>query len=110
MDLFTRYTPKADYKGPFHVYNEATEEALLRRFYTLIEEEKPNIFVSFNGDFFDWPFIRDRSAVYGIDMQAETGFKEINGEFRGRSAGMFSVIIIIIIIIIIIYHHLMANL
>ena len=84
---YCRYTPKPDYKGPFHVYNEATEEALLRRFYTLIEEEKPNIFVSFNGDFFDWPFIRDRSAVYGIDMQAETGFKEVNGEFRGRSAG-----------------------
>lgn len=32
-----RYSPHADYKGPFHVYNEQTEEALLRRFYTLIE-------------------------------------------------------------------------
>ena len=31
------YTPHPDYKGPFHVYNEATEELLLRRFYTLIE-------------------------------------------------------------------------
>lgn len=31
------YTPKPDYKGPFHVYNESTEEALLQRFYTLIE-------------------------------------------------------------------------
>ena len=41
-----------------------------------IQDEKPNIFVSFNGDFFDWPFIRDRSKVYGIDLQAETGFRE----------------------------------
>lgn len=67
-----RYTPHPDYKGPFHVFNEASEEALLRRFYSLIEvpksprfhpqEEKPNIFVTFNGDFFDWGFIRDRSA------------------------------------------------
>ena len=31
------YTPKPDYSGPFHVYNEQTEEALLHRFYTLIE-------------------------------------------------------------------------
>ena len=53
-----------------------------------VQDEKPNIFVSFNGDFFDWPFIRDRSKVYGIDLQTETGFREINGEFRGRSAGM----------------------
>ena len=53
-----------------------------------IQDEKPNIFVSFNGDFFDWPFIRDRSKVYGIDLRAETGFRENNGEFRGRSAGV----------------------
>lgn len=31
------YTPKPDYKGPFHVYNEASEQALLQRFYSLIE-------------------------------------------------------------------------
>ena len=95
-----RYTPHPDYKGPFHVFNEASEEALLRRFYSLIEvpksprfhpqEEKPNIFVTFNGDFFDWGFIRDRSAVYGIDLARETGFREVNGEFRGRSAGSVS--------------------
>ncbi|KAK8827679.1 hypothetical protein WA577_007226, partial [Blastocystis sp. JDR] len=31
------YTPHPDYKGPFHVYNEPSEEALLKRFYRLIE-------------------------------------------------------------------------
>ena len=35
--LIARYTPHPDYKGPFHVYNEPTEEALLKRFYHLIE-------------------------------------------------------------------------
>lgn len=32
-----RFTPHPDYKGPFHVFNEPTEELLLRRFYSLIE-------------------------------------------------------------------------
>lgn len=49
---------------------------------------KNPIYLSVLGDFFDWPFIRDRSKVYGIDLQAETGFRENNGEFRGRSAGV----------------------
>ena len=34
--ILIRYSPHADYKGPFHVFNEPTEEALLRRFYSLI--------------------------------------------------------------------------
>ena len=32
------YTPKAGMEGPFHVFNEATEEALLRRFFSHIQE------------------------------------------------------------------------
>ena len=32
-----RFTPHPDYKGPFHVFNEPSEEQLLRRFYAIIE-------------------------------------------------------------------------
>lgn len=44
-----RFTPHPDYKGPFHVYNEPTEERLLRRFYEIIEvffPKKASIFRS----------------------------------------------------------------
>ena len=39
--VIIRYTPHPDYKGPFHVYNEPSEEALLKRFYRLIEVHFP---------------------------------------------------------------------
>ncbi|KAK8809818.1 hypothetical protein WA158_000761 [Blastocystis sp. Blastoise] len=80
------YTPKPDYPGPFIVFNELNEEGLLYRFYSLIKSEKPQIFVTFNGDFFDWPFVRDRSKHYNIDMEREIGIRDVQGEFRGRCA------------------------
>lgn len=35
---------------------------------------KPGIYVTYNGDFFDWPFIETRAARNGMDMQRQVGF------------------------------------
>ena len=35
---------------------------------------KPGIYVTYNGDFFDWPFIETRATKNGMDMQQEVGF------------------------------------
>ncbi|GMF20503.1 unnamed protein product [Phytophthora lilii] len=80
------YTPKEDYPGPFIVFNEENEEQLLRRFFEHVVEEKPHIFVTYNGDFFDWPFIDARAQVHGINMAHEIGVSldERSGEYRGR--------------------------
>ena len=78
------YTPKPHYHGPFTVENLEGEEALLRRFVGHIQELKPQIFVTYNGDYFDWPFIEQRMSAYGMDMAAEIGVSEIQGEYRGR--------------------------
>ena len=48
------YTPRPEFEGPFIVFNEQDEAALLRRFFDHILEVQPNIFVTYNGDFFDW--------------------------------------------------------
>ena len=48
------YTPKPEYEGPFIVFNEPSEAALLRKFFDHILETRPNIFVTYNGDSFDW--------------------------------------------------------
>ena len=48
------YTPKPDCEGPFTIFNEPDEAHLLRKFIDHIIEVKPNIFVTYNGDFFDW--------------------------------------------------------
>ena len=92
------YTPKPQYPGPFIIFNEVDEAALLRRFFDHCQELRPNIWVTFNGDFFDWPFLDKRSAKHGMVMEKEIGVAEIsagknggkqgasqrNGEYRGR--------------------------
>ena len=57
------YTPKPKYPGPFVVMNELTEEDLIRRFLTEFQKHGPQIVVTYNGDFFDWPFLEKRAAV-----------------------------------------------
>lgn len=92
------YTPKPKYPGPFIVINELTEEALIRRFLVEFQQHAPQIVVTYNGDFFDWPFLERRAAVYGLDLRQEIGFynasasenaisaKDQSSEYRGRTA------------------------
>lgn len=70
------YTPKPEYDGPFMIFNEPNEEAVLERFFGCIKEARPNIIVTYNGDFFDWPFVEARASVHGIDMYQEIGFRK----------------------------------
>jgi DNA polymerase epsilon subunit 1 len=81
------YTPKKEYEGPFSCFNEVNELAVLRRFLDHIKEVKPAVFVTYNGDFFDFPFIDTRMKKYGLDMEAEIGIqKQTTEEYGGRFA------------------------
>ncbi|XP_059611898.1 DNA polymerase epsilon catalytic subunit 1 [Phlebotomus argentipes] len=81
------YTPKAEFEATFTVFNEPNEMATIQKFFSHILEVKPHIFASYNGDFFDWPFIETRAAVYDIDMKQEIGFsKNREGHFLSRPA------------------------
>ena len=51
------YTPKPEFEGPFIVFNEDDEKATIQRFFDHILDVRPHIFVTYNGDFFDWPFV-----------------------------------------------------
>ncbi|KAL9121719.1 MAG: hypothetical protein Q9187_001726, partial [Circinaria calcarea] len=70
------YTPKPEYQGPFTIFNEPDERAVLERFFLHIKEAKPTVIATYNGDFFDWPFIEARASVLGIDMYQEIGFRK----------------------------------
>lgn len=78
------YSPLPQFEGPFHIFNMADEKALLRRFLDHVQELRPQIFVTYNGDFFDWPFLEKRLAEHGMDMGAEIGVTEQQGEYRAR--------------------------
>ncbi|KAI0330341.1 DUF1744-domain-containing protein [Cubamyces sp. BRFM 1775] len=80
------YTPKEGYEGPFTVFNEPDEAATIRRWFSHIQDVKPTVMATFNGDFFDFPFLCARAKVHGIDMFLESGFaKDSEEEFKSRT-------------------------
>ncbi|KAF9508498.1 hypothetical protein BS47DRAFT_1350248 [Hydnum rufescens UP504] len=80
------YTPKPEYEGPFTVFNEADEAAVIRRWFEHIQEAKPTVMATFNGDGFDFPFVDARAKFHGIDMFLEIGFaKDSEDEYKSRS-------------------------
>ncbi|KAI8837763.1 hypothetical protein BJ741DRAFT_603225 [Chytriomyces cf. hyalinus JEL632] len=81
------YTPKPEYEGPFTIFNEADEKAVLVRFFDHIRQSKPTVFVTYNGDFFDWPFIDARAKQHGMTLKKEIGFcKDSQDEYKASHA------------------------
>ncbi|OIR58010.1 MAG: DNA polymerase epsilon catalytic subunit A [Amphiamblys sp. WSBS2006] len=80
------YTPKPEYPGHFTVINRKTECDVLKEFFALVQESRPTIFVTFNGDFFDWPFIRRRSREHGLDLFASIGIAAKNEVYTASYA------------------------
>ncbi|ODQ80376.1 hypothetical protein BABINDRAFT_35491 [Babjeviella inositovora NRRL Y-12698] len=79
------YTPRPEYPGTFAIFNEADEKALLVRFFEHIREVMPTVIATFNGDFFDWPFVETRAAIHGLDMFEEIGFaKDSENEYKSK--------------------------
>ncbi|KAJ8568462.1 hypothetical protein K7X08_027995 [Anisodus acutangulus] len=82
------YTPKPEYEGHFKVTNVKNEEGLLRHWFAHMQVVKPGIYVTYNGDFFDWPFVETRATHYGLSLTDELGFScDMNqGECRAKFA------------------------
>ena len=80
------YSPKAEYPGPFHMFNEPSEAAMIAKFFSHIQELKPHVFVTYNGDNFDWPYVEKRARICKMWMGQEIGMRcnEDTGECLGR--------------------------
>ncbi|WJZ89858.1 hypothetical protein VitviT2T_009046 [Vitis vinifera] len=80
------YTPKPEFEGCFKVTNVKNEKELLRMWFAHMREVKPGIYVTYNGDFFDWPFLESRAAHHGLKMSDEVGFQcdKNQGECRAK--------------------------
>lgn len=77
------YTPKPEYPGEFVIFNEPNEKALIEKFFEHIRDVCPTVIATFNGDFFDWPFVEARASYHNIDMFREIGFaKDAEGEYK----------------------------
>lgn len=77
-----------EFHGPFIVWNEPNEKALLRRWFDHMRAVKPGVYVTYNGDFFDFPFIQERAKQNGMSMFKEIGFhhNQQTNEVRSRFA------------------------
>lgn len=79
------YTPKPEYPGLFTIFNEPDEKHVLKRFFEHIRDVKPTVIATFNGDFFDWPFVENRTRFHDMDMFEEIGFaKDNEGEYKSK--------------------------
>ncbi|ODV85993.1 hypothetical protein CANARDRAFT_220740 [[Candida] arabinofermentans NRRL YB-2248] len=79
------YTPKPEYPGMFTIFNEPDEKALIEKFFEHIRDSQPTVIATFNGDFFDWPFVEARALYHDIDMFQEIGFaKDAEGEYKSN--------------------------
>ena len=82
------YTPKPEYDGPFLIFNEPDEKAVIERFFTHIKEARPTVIATYNGDFFDWPFVEARASVLGIDMYLEIGYRKNSEDIYQSNYGV----------------------
>lgn len=73
------FTPKPEFPGHFTVYNLINELECIKKFFDHIQQVKPQIIVTYNGDMFDWPFVEARAASYGLSMSEEIGFSRQQG-------------------------------
>ncbi|CAG8438673.1 3204_t:CDS:10 [Ambispora gerdemannii] len=71
------YVSKPEFASKFHIYNEANEVSLIRRFFQHINRVKPHVIVTYNGDYFDWPFVAERAASHNINIYYEIGFTKV---------------------------------
>ncbi|XP_078434598.1 DNA polymerase epsilon catalytic subunit A-like isoform X2 [Wolffia australiana] len=80
------YTPKPEFEGYFKVTNVKNEHELIKEWFSHMQVVKPGIYVTYNGDFFDWPFLEKRAAHHGITMSEELGFlcDSVQGECRSK--------------------------
>jgi DNA polymerase epsilon subunit 1 len=75
-----------------YIYIYIHIQALLRKFISHVQELRPHVIVTYNGDFFDWPYVDKRCSKYadmslykhlGIQSISATG-EATDAEYTGR--------------------------
>ncbi len=69
--------------APYYMKFVDGELELIEEFKKIIKEYKPDILVSYNGDQFDLPYIRERAEKYKIKLDLGLDFSEIDLRRKG---------------------------
>jgi DNA polymerase epsilon subunit 1 len=58
---------------------------MLVHFFQHVQSARPTIIATYNGDYFDWPYVEQRAAIAGVNMYDEIGFKQDDeGEYKSN--------------------------
>lgn len=68
-----------------------SERELLTRFLELIAELQPDRMYTFNGDFFDIPYLAERYLLHGIGDRNLFARKRIKGRFQWETVNVFNI-------------------
>lgn len=71
------------------VAEDSDDEEIINKFVRLIKEEDPDLIVTFNGDDFDWPYLKNRAEKHGISLNI--GRDNSKPNWRGRSRRKVSI-------------------
>lgn len=83
------YTPLPKYPGLFQVVNLPNEKQLLEYFIQHILQLRPHVIVTYNGDFFDWPYVDSRCSSYGISLYQTLGIRKSSSTYLYASLSFF---------------------
>lgn len=76
------FTAAADEGEPGEAEGEAD---MIREFVEYLDEVDPDVVTTYNGDDFDWPYLRDRAELHGVTL--DVGRDGSEPTFRGGGRG-----------------------
>lgn len=77
INLGDRLPQGQDYPGLTNLDRWYLQKELLVSWFSHMREVKPSIYVTYNGDFFDWPFIQARALHHGMRMHDVSFFGNV---------------------------------
>ena len=84
IDSF-QYNPKpGEYDGSFDVINCSSELDMLQYFFKHIRDEHIHIMSTYNGDYFDFPYVEQRALKYNMQLKHEIGMWKKAGTGTGK--------------------------
>lgn len=69
------YSPTKDIEGEVTIFNEINELMAIKRFILQIKQSKPLIITTYNGDYFDFPFLNQRCEFHNLNLSIELGLQ-----------------------------------
>lgn len=76
IDAF-EYKPRPDFGADIETANLPNERSLILTFFAHLQQLNPHVHCTYNGDFFDFPFVEKRCQILGINFYFGSGITSV---------------------------------